>query len=96
MPVRREIMVLSSGIEPCLLRLALLVPPLGKRLVGESGKHKAVAGHVVRQVAYIVNPVTIEFCLVGAADKINLHDSGVNLRLDCVAYRLALDKKPRR
>ena len=93
MSVSREIMILSARIEPYLLRSALFVPPLGKRLIGESGQHKAVTGHVVRQVAYIVNPVTIEFCLVGAADKINMHDSRINLRLDGIAHLLTLGKK---
>ena len=86
-------MVLSSGIEPCLLRPALFVPPFGKRLVRESGQHKAVTGHVVRQVAHIIYPVAVEFCLVGAADKINMHDPCVNLCLDCVAHLLTLGKK---
>ena len=93
MLVSREIMTLSARIEPCLLRPALFVPPFGKRLVRESGQHKAVTGHVVRQVAHIIYPVAIELRLVSSADKINMHDSRVNLRLDGIAHLLTFGKK---
>ena len=89
-----EVMLLARRIEQGLFRRTLCVPPLLESLVRETREHKAVAGHVVRKVADVVNPVAVKLRLVGTAKEINLDDTGVNLCLDGVTHLLAFRKKP--
>ena len=88
-----EYMLLTRRIEPHLLLCRLRVPPFLETFVRETGEHKAVTGHVIRQVAYVINPVSVKLSLVGTTNKVNLDNTGINLCLDCIAHFLAFRKK---